>query len=145
MYRDFARSTKLPEKYPYQSAAHNGNTSAGQHSSNILSNTPQSGSGTSALSQRNVQACGASSQLPGTPTVSTAQQTITASTYKRRFFELCVNTGKYAIMLGELNVSEVQTDQDLFAKIVERYRALRPPRIQRMFMTPIDVHFVFVS
>lgn len=42
MYRVFVHSTKLPEKYPYRSAARNGNTSAGQHSSNVWSNAPQS-------------------------------------------------------------------------------------------------------
>jgi hypothetical protein len=67
------------------------------------------------------------------------------STKRRRFFELCVNTGGYTITLGEIDVTDVQSDQELFFKIVEKHYNLRTPRFRRMLMKPVDVHFVFVS
>jgi hypothetical protein len=64
---------------------------------------------------------------------------------KRKFLELCVNTGEIDISLGEIDVTDVNTDGELFKKIYERYKNLRGHRMRRIFLKPIDVHFVRVS
>lgn len=77
--------------------------------------------------------------------IQTIENLSQSSTKKRRFFEVCVNTGGYTITLGEIDITDVQSDQELFSKIVEKYYKIRTPRFQRMLMKPVDVHFVFVG
>lgn len=61
------------------------------------------------------------------------------------FLELCVNTGEFTISLGEINITDVKGDIELFAKIRRRYRELRGTGWRRMLLKPVDVHFVRVS
>lgn len=42
-----------------------------------------------------------------------------------RFLELCVNTGKYERTLGEIDITDIQNDGELFAKIASIYRETR--------------------
>ena len=63
---------------------------------------------------------------------------------RRRFLELCIDTGKYIISLGELDVSNIRSDSELFVFIHRKYRELRGSIFQRMFSQPIDIHFVKV-
>jgi hypothetical protein len=72
----------------------------------------------------------------------TASQTTARN---RRFFELCVNTGEIDICLGEIDITNVRSDGELFKKIYERYKDLRGYRIRRIFLKPVDVHFIHVS
>ena len=77
--------------------------------------------------------------------IQTMENISQPGTKKRRFLEVCVNTGGYTITLGEIDVTDVRSDQELFHKIVGKYYNLRTPRFRRMLMKPVDVHFVFVG
>ena len=62
-----------------------------------------------------------------------------------KYLELCINTGQYSTSLGEIDLSHVKSDGELFLKIWERYREMRPFRLRRIFSQPVDVHFVRVG
>ena len=64
---------------------------------------------------------------------------------KPKYLELCINTGQYSTSLGEIDLSHVKSDGELFIKIRERYREMRPFRLRRIFSKPVDVHFVRVG
>lgn len=64
---------------------------------------------------------------------------------RKKFLELCVNTGKYTISLGEIAVGDVGTDGELFSEIRKRYYELRPMHFRRLFYHPADIHYVCVS
>jgi len=64
---------------------------------------------------------------------------------QKRFFELCVNTGLFDIVLGEIDVTDVKTDGELFERIHQKYKRIRGHRIKRSFVRPTDIHFVQVS
>ena len=64
---------------------------------------------------------------------------------KQKFLELCINTGKYTITLGEIAVGDVGTDGELFSEIRKRYYELRPMCFRRLFYHPADIHYVCVS
>lgn len=64
---------------------------------------------------------------------------------KQKFLELCINTGKYTISLGEIAVGNVGTDGELFSEIRKRYYELRPLHFRRLFYHPADIHYVCVS
>lgn len=68
-----------------------------------------------------------------------------SSQASRKFLEVCINTGQYTISLGEIDVTEVENDGELFAKIKQRYHEMRGFRIRRMLLRPVNVHFVRVS
>lgn len=62
-----------------------------------------------------------------------------------KYLELCVNTGQYSTRLAEIDVSNIKCDGELFIRIRERYSELRRFRLRRIFLTPVDIHFVRVS
>ena len=64
---------------------------------------------------------------------------------KKRFLELCVNTGEFQRQLAEIDVSSVKSDAQLFDLIRERYRGLRSFRLKYFLLKPADVHFVQFS
>ena len=58
----------------------------------------------------------------------TASTVPTQSNYK--FFELCVNSGKFLKTLGEIDVSSISTDGDFFSTVKAHYLRLRSFRAQ---------------
>ncbi|KAH7191480.1 hypothetical protein BKA60DRAFT_584985 [Fusarium oxysporum] len=62
------------------------------------------------------------------------------------FFELCVTVGKHSVRLGEINISSVTTDGQLFKKIWDRYQEIKTSTfgatIRGWFFKPSDVLFV---
>ncbi|CCT67937.1 uncharacterized protein FFUJ_14598 [Fusarium fujikuroi IMI 58289] len=63
-----------------------------------------------------------------------------------KFFELCVTVGKHSVRLGEINISSVTTDGQLFKKIWHSYREIKTSTlgatIKGWFFKPSDVFFV---
>ncbi|CVK85989.1 uncharacterized protein FPRN_06373 [Fusarium proliferatum] len=63
-----------------------------------------------------------------------------------KFFELCVTVGKHSVRLGEINISSVTTDGQLFKKIWDSYREIKTSTlgatISGWFFKPSDVFFV---
>jgi hypothetical protein len=111
-----------------------GSTGASQGSS--ISTTPRTPAGASA---------GRISQVALTHNQSISQGYSQPEQRKKKFLELCVNTGQHSIYLGEIEVSDAKSDGELFSRINQRYRELRGFRFQRIFLKPADVHFVHVS
>lgn len=74
------------------------------------------------------------------PTVSLQTETL-----PNRFFELCVNVGQLEIRLGEIDVTNICTDAELFAEIDKRYKEIRGHRMRRLFLRPVNINFVQVS
>ena len=64
---------------------------------------------------------------------------------QKRFLELCVNTGEFQRHLGEINITDVETDSQLFDRVREKYLELRSFRAKYFLLKPVDVHFVQVS
>lgn len=64
---------------------------------------------------------------------------------RKKFIELCVNTGEFQHQLAEIDVSHVTSDGQLFRLIRERYRAVRSFRAKYFILKPADVHFVRFS
>jgi len=64
---------------------------------------------------------------------------------RKRFVEVCVNTGEFQRQLAEIDVSNVTSDGHLFGLIQERYQAVRSFRAGYFFLKPADVHFVRFS
>ncbi|KAH6838570.1 hypothetical protein B0I37DRAFT_409119 [Chaetomium sp. MPI-CAGE-AT-0009] len=68
-----------------------------------------------------------------------------AGQVKKRFIELCVNTGEFQRSLAEIDVSTASSDAQLFDRIRERYREVRSFRTKYFLLKPVDVHFVQFS
>lgn len=66
-------------------------------------------------------------------------------TTQKRYFELCVNTGELDISLGEIDITDVTSDGELFKRIYTEYRNIRGHRMRRFFLKPANIHFVRVS
>ncbi|KAF2185911.1 HET-domain-containing protein [Zopfia rhizophila CBS 207.26] len=64
---------------------------------------------------------------------------------KKKFLELCVNTGEIDVSLGEIDITDINSDGELFKRIYERYKDLRGHRMRRIFLKPVDVHFIHFS
>ena len=79
-----------------------------------------------------------------TAAVSSDKSTLT-SPATEQFFELCVNTGELSIRLGEINISHLKNDAELFRAISTKYQEIRGFRARRILLKPRDVHFVMVS
>ncbi|MCJ1473586.1 hypothetical protein MMC13_002237 [Lambiella insularis] len=62
-----------------------------------------------------------------------------------KFVELYVNTGKWKKSLGEIDVTHVNCDGDLFALIRERYEAVRGFRTRFFLLEPAAVQWVQFS
>jgi hypothetical protein len=63
----------------------------------------------------------------------------------KKFLELCVNTGKFERQLAEIDISDVNTDTEVFQRIREAYQRVRSFRARYFLLEPIDVHFVQFS
>ncbi|KAI6081776.1 hypothetical protein F4821DRAFT_264565 [Hypoxylon rubiginosum] len=79
----------------------------------------------------------------GVSTTTNAEQSSSAV----RYFEVCVNAGEHKVNLGEINISSVTTDDQLFDEIWKAYRGLRgstwQASLRSWFLKPYDVSFVF--
>lgn len=72
--------------------------------------------------------------------------TTTASPSKPpQFLELCVNTGQYLKVLGEIPTANIDNDGDLFKSIKEKYLELRGYRAKFWLLMPSAVNYVHVS
>ncbi len=63
----------------------------------------------------------------------------------KKHFELCVNYGKWERRLGEINITSIRTDGDLFRAVKDRYNFVRGHRAAMYLLEPIDFRFVQVS
>ncbi|OCL02886.1 hypothetical protein AOQ84DRAFT_348486 [Glonium stellatum] len=85
-----------------------------------------------------------SSGLSNHPQVS--QRVCNRSSHpNQKFLEVCINTGQYTVSLGEINVSDIKSDGQLFEKINQRYHEMRGSHIRRILRKPVDIHFVRFS
>ncbi|MCJ1403746.1 hypothetical protein MMC11_006969 [Xylographa trunciseda] len=62
-----------------------------------------------------------------------------------KFVEVCVNTGKWQKSLGEIDITNVNCDRDLFAMIKQRYDDIRAHRAKLFFLEPARVAWVQFS
>lgn len=76
-------------------------------------------------------------------TDSTASTAVTLSNSK--FFELCVNSGKFLKTLGEIDVSSIDTDGKFFSIVKAHYLRLRSFRSRFWLLKPVNVSYVRVS
>ena len=64
---------------------------------------------------------------------------------KPKFFELYVNRGKWEKILGEIDITNMVTDGELFRAIAEKYDFVRGIRAKNLYLLePADIHFVRV-
>jgi hypothetical protein len=83
--------------------------------------------------------------MPGSTGRGTLASGRTAGRARKRFIELCVNTGEFQRQLAEIDVSDVKSDAQLFDRIREMYREVRSFRVKYFLLKPVDVHFVLFS
>lgn len=62
----------------------------------------------------------------------------------KQFIELCVNTGKYERQLAEIDVTDVESDSELFRRIREAYIGVRSFRARYFLLMAVDVQFIQV-
>jgi hypothetical protein len=65
----------------------------------------------------------------------------------KKFVGLCVNTGEFSKTLGEIEVSYISTDRQVFHKFKEKYQMLRGYRasaLRWLLIKPIDIRFIQV-
>lgn len=66
-------------------------------------------------------------------------------TVRKTFFEVCVNSGEHAVRLGEIDITSVSSDAELFGKIWTTYDSMKRNWPKRIFIRPRGIHFVYVS
>ena len=62
-----------------------------------------------------------------------------------KYLEMCVNSGEFSKSLGEIEMSQVQSDGCLFRQIKSQYLRLRGYRAKHFLLKPTAVQFVQVS
>jgi hypothetical protein len=65
----------------------------------------------------------------------------------KKFAALCVNIGEFNKALGEIEVSSLSTDRQVFQKFKEKYRTLRGSRastLRWLLIKPVDIRFIQV-
>lgn len=134
-------NTKVPQNYPYGSSGQSQRQTyvglAGQQHTDL----PVLGAGGSTSNISSRSGINDLSRYNGVVPTQQAQQ---ARSAKRRFLELCINTGNYTTSLGGIDVSLTPSDGHLFKQICEKYRELRRFSIKRMLMHPVYIHYVKV-
>lgn len=67
----------------------------------------------------------------------------------KKYLELCVNVSRHSINLGEINVSSIASDGQLFDEIWKTYCDIKgkdwKATLRNWFLEPDDVLFVLVS
>ena len=61
------------------------------------------------------------------------------------YFELCVIAGNHKVKLGEIDITNVKSDGELFKMIWNKYQQLRGAELKAIFVKPSNIHFVRVS
>ncbi|KAI1411796.1 hypothetical protein F5Y13DRAFT_190798 [Hypoxylon sp. FL1857] len=65
----------------------------------------------------------------------------------KKYFEVCVNVGRHIVNLGEINISAIASDDQLFDEIWKTYRGIKGSNwretLHKWFLEPDDVKFVF--
>ena len=104
------------------------------------------GSSTSAHSSTSMQG---SSDLTNRSSARTTSSSTQSSgqpvTLDATFLELCVNTGEHLKTLGEIDLTNVRSDGDMFNAIKEHYLRLRSFRSKFWLLKPAAVNYVRVS
>jgi hypothetical protein len=63
----------------------------------------------------------------------------------KKYFELCVNRGKWEKILGEIDITNMVSDGELFRAIAEKYDSVRGIRAKNLYLLePANIHFVRV-
>jgi hypothetical protein len=62
-----------------------------------------------------------------------------------RYLELCINHGKFERRLGEIDVSNINSDGELFREIKRTYDVVRGHRSKFFLVEPTAIEFVEVS
>ncbi|KAM0322560.1 hypothetical protein ACHAQA_009407 [Verticillium albo-atrum] len=76
---------------------------------------------------------------------SSTTQNATLAPARKRFIELCVNTGEFRRQLAEIDMTGVESDAEVFRRIRNRYIEVRSFRAKYALLKPMDVHFVQFS
>ncbi|KAI1086618.1 hypothetical protein F5B19DRAFT_129562 [Rostrohypoxylon terebratum] len=67
-------------------------------------------------------------------------------TNSKKYFEVCVSVGRYAINLGEIDISSITSDGQLFDEIWKTYRGMKgkdwKAALRNWFLEPDDILFV---
>lgn len=66
-------------------------------------------------------------------------------TLRKTFFEVCVNSGEHAVRLGEIDITSVRSDAELFSKIWTTYDSMKRNWPKKILVKPRGIHFVYVS
>ena len=67
------------------------------------------------------------------------------NTATKKYLELCVNTGEFQRSLGEIEITNVKNDHELFKLVRRKYEELRAYRVKFFLLKAVDVHFVQVN
>lgn len=81
----------------------------------------------------------------GTTSVQTA--VLQRPPMTKKFAALCVNTGEFNKTLGEIEVSSINTDRQVFHKFKEKYQILRGFRagaLRWLLIKPVNIKFIQV-
>jgi hypothetical protein len=141
-------ATQRPYSLPSDQASASAEETNFSNSSSQTATTREGAAGSSSnggqLSSRfsSISELNAPSNAIGTHLVSLTE--VTVDKRVPTYFEVCTNTGNYAVGHFELDISEAATDGELFEKIWDTYNQTRGFGIRRLFLRPRDVHFVMV-
>ena len=71
---------------------------------------------------------------------------LSSAPWTGKYFELCINHSTLEKRLGEIDVSRVSNDGELFCKIRDRYQSLRGSWAGALSLRkPVDIHYVRVG
>jgi len=93
-----------------------------------------------------VQLPASSSANPGVGTTSVLAP-VPHPPATKKFAALCVNTGEFNKTLGEIEVSSIGTDRQMFHKFKTTYQILRGFRagaLRWLLIKPVDIRFIQV-
>jgi hypothetical protein len=86
------------------------------------------------------------SESSNTPTaISSASPVDRRTNSEEMFLEICINVTQYTNTLCEVNLTNIRSDEELFAKIREEYFRIRKRRSTLWLLKPSGVHFVKAS
>lgn len=117
--------------------------------------TGVSGSGaTGSAPSTQTSSAGPPSGFANTPHAGNAQNIVSSTasgsdyvveiTSPFKYFEVCVSTGNHAIDHHEVDISRINSDNELFEMIWDKYNISRGIGLRRLFLRPSDVNFVMV-
>lgn len=108
--------------------------------SHLRSGSSSSGSNSS-FTRNGTSSSGSSPCTTFLSSVSSRNNSVRTAT----FLELCVNTGEHLIELGEIDLTRVRCDGDLFAAVRKTYNEIRGFRARFWLLKPKAVSYVRVS